>query len=196
MTTLVLVRHAQSAVSPDIPNRDWPLSEKGVGQAASLAPVLAELGVDAVASSPYLRAVETLRPYAEAAGLAIATDEDLRERELGGWLEDPAEVEEAIRRMHADPDWRLTDDGETGRECVARFQAALERVVAAHPGRTIAVGSHGGVLGHLIARHRNGLPDRFWNMIRNPHVFIFDAGAELRWRDERTFDGSPGLMLR
>jgi 2,3-bisphosphoglycerate-dependent phosphoglycerate mutase len=195
VTTLILVRHAQSAPDPALPERDWPLSEAGVAQAAALAPALAELGVDALASSPYLRAIETLRPYADGAGLEIAVDEDLREKSLGGWIEDPAEAEDAVRRMHADPDYRRVG-GESGRELNARVDAALARVVAGNPGRTIAVGSHGGVLGHLISRQGAALPDTFWRRIRNPHVFIFDARADLRWTGERTFDGSPTLLGR
>jgi 2,3-bisphosphoglycerate-dependent phosphoglycerate mutase len=195
MTTLVLVRHAQSAPDPALPERDWPLSEKGRAQAAALPPVLAELGVDALASSPFIRAIETLRPYGEAAGLEIIVDEDLRERALGGWMEDLADVEEAVRRMHADLDFKL-EGGESGHACVTRFEAALARVVAANPRRTIAVGSHGGVLGHLLARQGVPLPDQFWRSIGNPHLFVFDAGAELRWTGERRFDGSPGLFRR
>ena len=193
MTTLILVRHAQSAPDPALPERDWPLSEAGKRQAADLAPVLAELGVDALVSSPYLRAIETLRPYADHAGLEIAVDEDLRERALGRWMDDIADAEEAVRRMHADLDFER-EGGESGRACIARFEAALARVVAANPGRTTAVGSHGGVLGHLIARQGVALPDAFWKRIRNPHLFVFDADADLRWVDERTFDGSPRLL--
>ena len=192
MTTLILVRHAQSAPDPGLPERDWPLSDKGRAQAAALAPVLAELGVDALASSPYLRAVETLRPYAEAAGLPIEVDEDLRERQLGGWIADPAAVEEAVRRMHADLDFSL-EGGETGRACLARFRAGLARVATAHPGRAIAVGSHGGVLSHLLAALTDDLPPAFWRSIRNPHLLVFDAAAELRWTGERTLDGSGGV---
>ena len=191
MTTLVLVRHAQSAPDRSLPERDWPLSELGRRQAAELAPVLRALGVDALASSPFVRAIDTLRPYADAAGLPIAVDEDLRERSLGGWLSDAAEVEAAIRRMHADLDFCL-EGGETGRACIARFDAALARIIAANPGRTLAVGSHGGVLGHLLARHAP-LTGDFWRRIRNPHIFVFDARAEWRWTDERTLDGSPGV---
>jgi 2,3-bisphosphoglycerate-dependent phosphoglycerate mutase len=195
MTTLILVRHAQSAPDPALPERDWPLSDKGRQQAQDLAPALAELGVDALASSPYIRAIDTLRPYAEGAGLEIAVEEDLRERALGGWMPDLADVEAAVRQMHADLDFGL-EGGETGRACLARVEAALARVIAANRGRTIAVGSHGGVLGHLIARQGVGLPDAFWRRIRNPHLFIFDARDALRWVDERTFDGSPRLLTR
>jgi 2,3-bisphosphoglycerate-dependent phosphoglycerate mutase len=192
MTTLVLVRHAQSAPKRELPERDWPLSELGRRQAAELAPALAELGVDALASSPFIRAVDTLRPYAEAAGLPIAVDEDLRETWLGaGWITDPAEVEAAAQRMLIDPDYCL-EGGEPGRACLSRFEPALMRLVEANPGRTIAVGSHGGVLRQLLG-YRHGLSGDFWRRIHNPHIFVFDAGAELRWTDERTFDGSPGV---
>ena len=193
MTTLILVRHAQSAPDPALPERDWPLSEKGRRQAADLAPVLAELGVNALASSPFIRAIETLHPYAERTGLDIAIDEDLRERALGGWMPDVADVEAAVRQMHADLDFQL-EGGESGRACVARFEAAIGRVIAANPGRTIAVGSHGGVLGHLLARHRSDLPHEFWKRIRNPHVFVFDARDELLLLSDRCFDGSPSLL--
>jgi len=195
MTTLILVRHAQSAPDRALPERDWPLSELGRRQAAELAPALKALGVDALASSPFIRAVDTLKPYAEQARLPIAIDEDLRERALGGWLEDIAQVEAAVRRMHADLDFRL-EGGETGHACVARFEAALARVIAANPGRTVAVGSHGGVLGHLLARQDPSLTGEFWRRIRNPHIFVFDARSALRWTGERTLDGAAGVRAR
>jgi 2,3-bisphosphoglycerate-dependent phosphoglycerate mutase len=188
MTTLILVRHAQSAPRPDLPEAEFPLSELGRQQARDLVPVLRELGVDALASSPYQRAIDTLTPYAETAGLTIAVDHDLREKSLGGWIDDPAEVEATVRRMHADLDFQLPG-GESGRALNARVDAALARAVAANPGRTVAVGSHGGVLGHLLSRHLTDLPDDFWRRIRNPHLFIFEAEASLRWIGERTLEG-------
>jgi 2,3-bisphosphoglycerate-dependent phosphoglycerate mutase len=191
MTTLILVRHAQSAPDPALPERDWPLSELGRQQAADLAPVLKELGVDTLASSPFARAVATLKPYADAAGLPIVIVEDLRERALGGWLATTEEVEDAIRNMHADLDFKL-EGGETGRACRTRFEAALARLVSANPGRTIAAAAHGGVIGHLLASQAP-LEGDFWRRIRNPHLFVFDAGGPLKWMSERAFDGTPGV---
>ncbi|HUO11384.1 MAG TPA: histidine phosphatase family protein [Caulobacteraceae bacterium] len=188
MTTLILVRHAQSAPRPDLAEAAFPLSEKGRQQARDLAPILAELGVDALASSPYQRAIDTLRPYADGAGLTIAIDHDLRERRLGPWLDDPEAVHEAMRRMHADADFAL-DGGESSRACQARFEAALARILAVHAGRTIAIGSHGGIISHFLASRADDLPSEFWRRIQNPHLFIFDAGASLRWVGERTLVG-------
>jgi 2,3-bisphosphoglycerate-dependent phosphoglycerate mutase len=192
MTTLVLVRHCQSAPDPALPERDWPLSEKGRAQAVELAAALADLGVDALASSPYIRAVQTLQPYADHAGLPIVVDEDLRERNLGGWIEKMEDVEAAVRRMLAEPDFHL-EGGESGRVCLARFQAALARVVAANPGCTVAVGSHGGILAHLLTHLDTGLNDGFWSRIKNPHILVFDARDGLTWVGERTFAGAAPL---
>ncbi|MFI4974257.1 MAG: histidine phosphatase family protein [Caulobacterales bacterium] len=193
MTRIVFVRHAQSAPDPALPERDWPLSEKGRAQAADLVPVLTELGVTALASSPFVRAIDTLRPFADTAGLDIHVDEDLRERHLGGWIADVADVEEAVRRMHADLAFKM-EGGESGHECIARFDAALTRVIEGRPGECVAVASHGGVLSHLIARHRDDLPREFWRSIRNPHMFFFDWADAPRWVGERTLHGEPGVV--
>jgi 2,3-bisphosphoglycerate-dependent phosphoglycerate mutase len=192
MTTLVLVRHAQSAPRPDLEESEFPLSERGREQARALAPVLAELGVDALGSSPYQRAIDTLQPYADQAGLSIALDPDLRERKLGPWLEDIEDVHETMRRMHADADYCL-EGGETSRACLARFEAALGRLVAANPGKTIAVGSHGGIISHFLAPRGSGLAPEFWRSIRNPHLFVFDAEAGFAWIGERTLGGDAPL---
>lgn len=57
----------------------------------------------------------------------------------------------------------------------------------------MAVGSHGGVLGHLLKPQDAGLEGDFWRRIRNPDVFVVDARAGLTWTGERTLDGSPGV---
>ncbi len=190
MTRVIFVRHCQSAPSPGVPQEFWPLTEKGRGQAQDLVPILAELGVTALASSPYLRTIETLRPFADATGLTIHIDEDLRERSFGGWIEDVEAINEAVRRMHADPSYAL-EGGESAQVCLARFQAGIERAVRAHPHGTLAIGSHGGILSHLLARHPGGFTGEFWRRIRNPHLFLFDYAPGPRWIGERTLDGVP-----
>jgi 2,3-bisphosphoglycerate-dependent phosphoglycerate mutase len=186
MTTVVFVRHAQSAPSPELPEPAFPLSDKGRQQAKDLAPVLAELGVGALVSSPFIRAVDTLRPYAEATGLPIAIDEDLRERKLSGdWLPDVKAAEDVIQRSFAEPAFALPG-GESELVCTARFEAAVGRAVASHPGATVAIAAHGGVLSHLLSPHQPAAPFDFWRGMKNPHLFIFDYAAQPRWLAERT----------
>jgi 2,3-bisphosphoglycerate-dependent phosphoglycerate mutase len=47
-----------------------------------MAARLRDLHLDGAFSSPYKRAVETIRPYCDSAGLDIQTDPDLAERQL------------------------------------------------------------------------------------------------------------------
>lgn len=80
-TRFVLVRHAQSVPPvwdvPDTPDR--PLTAEGLADARALAPELLALRPHVVVSSPYLRAVQTVRPL----GLPVLTRHELREWDSG-----------------------------------------------------------------------------------------------------------------
>jgi 8-oxo-(d)GTP phosphatase len=71
---LILLRHAKAEPKNDWPGEDAarPLSGKGVGDAAALAGLLACFAPRAgVFTSPTVRCTETVRPYAEAAGVRV-----------------------------------------------------------------------------------------------------------------------------
>ena len=54
-----------------------PISAKGFAQAQNLVPVLAKLGIQRILSSPFLRARQSVAPFAKAAGLTVETSEAL-----------------------------------------------------------------------------------------------------------------------
>lgn len=72
---LFVVRHAEAA--PGEPDELRPLTDAGRAAARALGDRLAEYGVDAVLSSPLLRARETAEAIARAAGLVAEPDERL-----------------------------------------------------------------------------------------------------------------------
>jgi 8-oxo-dGTP diphosphatase len=78
---LLVLRHAKSVARKawDGSDPDRPLSELGGQQARSLVPVLLAYGVDRVISSPSLRCVQTLVPYAETTGIEIQENPALSE---------------------------------------------------------------------------------------------------------------------
>jgi broad specificity phosphatase PhoE len=81
---IVLVRHAE-AVAPSDPRfeeNDRPLAEAGRRDAERLADQLADEAVDAIYSSPYPRAMQTVEPLARRVGAEISLIDDLRERLL------------------------------------------------------------------------------------------------------------------
>lgn len=84
MRTLLLIRHAKAMdreqwSGPDV---DRPLTVAGVKQAMRLANHWAGAGIGRVLSSPAVRCVETVRPLADALGLAIETDPSLLEGQV------------------------------------------------------------------------------------------------------------------
>jgi phosphohistidine phosphatase SixA len=72
---LFVVRHAEAA--PGEPDDLRPLTDAGRAAAHALGEVLAAENLDAVVSSPLLRARETADAIARAAGLEAVTDERL-----------------------------------------------------------------------------------------------------------------------
>ena len=94
LTTLYLVRHAKAADRLEFAgrDRDRPLSDKGLDQAAWLAGALAAEpgGLAVVAASPWLRCQQTAEAVAEAAGLEVTLDPRLGydEPDVAGWVAD------------------------------------------------------------------------------------------------------------
>ena len=72
---MIIVRHAKAA--PGEPDDLRPLTDQGREAARTLGELLAERKPDAVVSSPLLRARETARAIAGAAGLETDVDERL-----------------------------------------------------------------------------------------------------------------------
>lgn len=156
MTTVVFVRHAHS---PWVPNRERerPLSDEGSRAAVRVADLLANDPVDAVVSSPYARARETVEPTADRHELAVQTDEGFRERRLtDGPVETIGETFESAVSAVWD-DWSFAwPDGESSNEAQARGLAALDQVLANNHDHVV-VGTHGQLLTALL----NGFDDRF-----------------------------------
>src|SRR6185369_3875548 len=78
---ILLVRHARAPWSPD---ESGGLTPEGRRDAESLAEALRAEPVDAIYSSPFPIARETVEPLARRLELLIREEVDLRERRLGG----------------------------------------------------------------------------------------------------------------
>jgi len=190
---LLLIRHAQSLPSADVPEADWPLSQTGSKQAERLVAVLAEREIAAVVSSPYKRAIDTVKPFAAHANLSVHVDHDLRERLLSPqWIDDFAS---AVSTLHADEHARLPG-GESAHEARTRFERALASIASRWPGQSIAVATHGAVIAHLLRQDHDDLPPDYHNRISNPHIFEIKWGEPRLWIDEVTLDGQPRILYR
>ena len=170
-TRVLLIRHAESRPDPALPESEWPLSKTGQLQAQALAQPLGTQGVEVLYSSPYRRAIDTVKPFAQAVGLQICIDASLRERRLTNGFH--PDIQRLIRKAWDDLRFALPGC-ESGLDCQARICACLDALALQNPGRTIAVASHG----NAIALYLNSLDKTFgfqgWASMKNPDVFSVD----------------------
>jgi len=122
MPDVIMLRHCESA--------GWesnsPLTSRGYEQADGLVGVLQEMSVDYVASSPFLRAYESIAPFAESQNLEIHIDDRLAERTRS---DEPLEDWEGwVRQSFMDIDFRAPG-GESGREVARRGLIALSEAL-------------------------------------------------------------------
>lgn len=146
MTTIYFVRHAE----PNYNNHDdmnRELSAKGLADRKLVTEFLADKDINAVLSSPYKRAIDTVKDFAGSIGLDVITVSDFRERKVDSvWIED---FNSFCKRQWNDFDYKLSD-GETLREVQQRNIAALEKVLDEYSGGNIVIGTHGTALSTVI----------------------------------------------
>jgi len=139
MTRVYFVRHAEPNYS-NHDDRNRELTERGMRDRSLVTEFLLDKNVDAVISSPYRRAVDTIEEFARLRGLAVELMEDFRERRVDScWIEDFTAFS---RRQWNDFSYRLSD-GECLEEVQKRNISALNRVLERYPGKVIAIAGHG-----------------------------------------------------
>lgn len=157
VTRVLAIRHGETAWNVDTRIQgqlDIPLNDTGRWQAQRLALAVADEGIAAVYSSDLLRAYETAQSVARGSGQPVSTDTGLRERGFGVFEGLTfREIEE--RWPEQSERWRKRDPafgpegGEMLSDFYARCVATASRLAAAHPGETIALVAHGGVMDSL-----------------------------------------------
>ena len=148
MTTVYFIRHAQ-ADNANRDDRNRPLTEKGMNDRALVTAFLQDKKINAVFSSPFKRAVDTVADFAQKNGFVIETVEDFRERKSDSdWLQD-TDFWPFAERQWADFSYSLSDG-----ECLAGVQArniaALNQVLIRNEGKNIVIGTHGTALSTMI----------------------------------------------
>jgi probable phosphoglycerate mutase len=168
-THIVLIRHGETAWNAERRLQghiDIALNPAGLRQAEALAGALAAQHFDAVIASDLQRALETADAVARPRGLPVRQDPALRERCYGGFegllyadIEQHFPVEFAA--------WQARDidavmppgarSAESFRQFYTRTVDAILGWARSHPGQTIALVAHGGVL-ECAYRAALGLP--------------------------------------
>jgi broad specificity phosphatase PhoE len=168
-TEVYLIRHADAMPGADeVVEGGYDaqaLSTLGRRQAQALAERLKSSGVAAIYSSPIARAIQTAQPTADALGLEVRIEHDLREIELGPigpevlGTATPQELSEALRKRMREiaflamstGRWEHIPGSEPVAALKARATAVVAHIAADHPGQRIAAVSHGGTINAYFA---------------------------------------------
>jgi 2,3-bisphosphoglycerate-dependent phosphoglycerate mutase len=175
-TELFLIRHGASAESVEGETfelvegqGDPPLSEVGRRQAEQLALRLTREPFDGLYVSTLCRTAQTAAPLVERTGLTPVVDADLREVFLGEWegglfRQKAVDRDPVFQQMMNEQRWNLVPGAESRAVFGGRLRAAVERIVAAHPGGRVLVFSHGAAIGELLAQASGAEPFAFLNV--------------------------------
>jgi len=124
-----------------------PLTGKGLEDRRLVTHFLSDKNIDIVLSSPFTRAVETLKDFVVLYEHSIITVEAFQERKVDSvWIED---FNKFTEQQWNDFDYKLSD-GESLREVQNRNIEALMQVLRLHQDKNIAIGSHGTALSTII----------------------------------------------
>lgn len=175
-TTLLLIRHGQTewnAAGRVQGQTNSDLTEKGRAQAEAVARYLAQdpppltawpAPPTALYASDLGRTQQTAAPIAAALGLQPQLRPALREMNFGElegltWAEVDEKFPQVLLQLKGDQGDhnQRPPGGESRQDLYQRSSAAIEAIARAHPGETVAVVSHGGVIGYFI-RGLLGLP--------------------------------------
>ncbi len=183
---LFIVRHGETDANL---NRflqgvsDGPLNATGRLQVERLAKALKNIALDQVYASDLERAVGTAAAIAEAHGLGVEQDSQLREWNIGELDGLPAAVylkmvnETGLPLSQFDP-----PGGQKLGEVRSRADAFLRKVIAEHPGETVLICSHGDFMRQMVGSILQIDVDKataFYFDNASYSVFEYNAG---RWK--------------
>lgn len=158
-----------------------PLNERGRAQAASVARYLQGLSIDALYTSPILRAQETADIIGNLIGLPARADERLREIEFGifeGFTF--AEVERRFPAAHHN--WTTgylayrAPQGESRQDVQRRMRAVWDDVTARPDHKSIALVTHGSAIAIFLGSMYALLPD---TSIKNTSITTLQRREEI-----------------
>ena len=175
-----LIRHCKAAGQEELAN----LTAEGREQADALVHFLDNLPITYVISSPWVRAVDTIRPYCLSRQLTLHTDERLRERVLSS--ENYPDWQEKLKQSYEDTDLKFIG-GESSGESMSRAIAVIQDLLVREETH-IAVVTHGALMSLIIRYFNHEFGMEGWKSLSNPDVYKLDYYGKDRCEIKRIWN--------
>ena len=171
-TSILLVRHGESiparreVLFPLVDGHGDPeLDPRGVVQAERVGERLSRPrhgeGIDAIYVTNLRRTVQTAEPLCGALGLEAMVEVDLREVFLGEWEGGlyrfkVREGGPVAQQLMTEGRWDVIPGAEPDAQFIGRIRRGIARIASRHPDQLVAVFTHGGVIGRIVAEATGG----------------------------------------
>ena len=166
MTVIYFVRHAHSVYTSDEYGRG--LSNKGVEDTEKLTELFNGKEIDHVFSSPYVRAIDTVKGIADERGLAVRTIEGLKERRLA---EEPVDDFRAvINKLWTNPSFAFPG-GESNKAAKERGSAVINNLLKQYKEEHLVIGTHGNIMVLMMNEFDSTYDFQFWKQTTMPDVY-------------------------
>ncbi|MBE1553189.1 histidine phosphatase family protein [Sporosarcina limicola] len=167
-----VVRHCEA--EGQAPDAD--LTSKGVSQAKQLGRFFADIHIDRIISSPYVRAQQSIGALSEAKRISVETDNRFAERMLSkrsmdDWM---SKLEDTFLDFHL-----KYEGGESSNEATARVRDVVDEL---SDGLRIVLVTHGNLMALLLKSFDDRVGFVEWKSLTNPDVYwvrISDNGASV-----------------
>lgn len=164
---IYLIRHCKATGQE--PSAE--LTNEGSETALGLVPILEKLNIDHIISSPYKRAIQTIKPFSESSKLPIIIDGNLQERVLSA---DPMEDWlEQLEKTFIEKDLTFSG-GESSNDASRRIQQVLDDVFESKKMHRVSIVSHGNIISLLINHYDPTFGFAQWQRMKNPDVFLLE----------------------
>lgn len=171
MKQLILVRHAQTKIEPDVPAETWKITENGRLLTTQLTQQLHPYAPTTISSSPYPKAQQTAQIINHALGLPITLHQNLREQDRQGMpFLSQTEFRQKISDLLQYPT-ELHYGTETGQIAQQRFTQAIKSIMATTDCPIVV--SHGTIMALFLSYHNPTLnPVTLWQQMTQPAAFV------------------------
>jgi len=171
--SIILIRHSDPEVRPDVPYEEWDLSEYGRQSCISLAKRIRIFQPVEVVTSREQKAIQTGTILAQILEIPSTTAAGLHEHERDGkGILSRISFETKLKEFYEQPS-KLVFGRETAEQALRRFSIAITGVIDCHPTGNVAIVAHGTVISLWATSIIGGDPFAFWKRLGLPAFVVF-----------------------
>ncbi|NIK76532.1 2,3-bisphosphoglycerate-dependent phosphoglycerate mutase [Paenibacillus castaneae] len=177
-TIIYMVRHGES-IKTEGNERTRGLTNKGKLDSHTITELLKNEEIDTFISSPYHRAVLTIKELAQLCGKEILIYEELKETRFSNedMIIPDKDLYPIVEKMFIDPLFSL-HGGESISECQTRSMLVFNEILKKFIGNKIAIGTHGLVMTLMINYFDSKYGYEFLMQTSKPDVYRMEFNDE------------------